>query len=811
MLPGAAPLTVEGDLPAAMRAGIDTFLTRETAALAERREAAWPRDFSSAAAYEHSLQLPRERLRRMIGAVDTFVPSTGFEAVLDLSAPQPAAPTSASADVSGGAAGLSITPVRWAVLDGVYGEGLLLRPASKPRGYVIALPDADQTPEMLAGIHDSMPPGATPWARRLAGLGFEVLVPVLIDRSSEFSGNPAVKRLPSQPHREWIYRASFMMGRHVIGYETQKVLAAVECFAKRRGAGAEPIGLIGYGEGGLLALTSAALEPRVAATVVSGYFSPREAVWAEPIYRNVFGLLREFGDAELASLIAPRRLIVEYSPAPTVADLGPNTTPTPGALTTPAFDAVAAEVARANALVRPLADAREIALIAGAENQPVAPGSEKTLQLLAEALGVATSPADHVEKVSEGRASCPQRAGWTPADQSTLDRVPSRSGSAGTPRPTFSGTLLEKQRARQQRQVRELERHTQRLYHASGRARDAVTLDRLDGKAGPPLEILRQNRALFWSEVIGRIDRAGTALNPRSRVILEQPKWVAHEVMLDVLPGVFAWGHLLVPRDLAPGERRPVVVCQHGLEGQPAGVVGKTDAAGVFTPAFGGQLADRGFIVFAPHAPFRGRDAFRLLQRKANPLGLSLFSFIIAQHEASLDWLATLPFVDAERVGFYGISYGGKAAMRVPPVLERYRATVCAADFNDWIAKNVSTETPYSYVFKNEWELPEWNLGHLFNHAELAALIAPRAFMVERGREDPVAPDAWVAAEFARVQLLYRKLGVPGQAEIEFFDGGHRTNGVGSFKFLHRHLDWPEPVATPAFAPVATPSTASAR
>src|SRR5690606_18442244 len=76
------------------------------------------------------------------------------------------------------------------------------------------------------------------------------------------------------------------------------------------------IGVAGYGEGGLIALYAAALDPRIESTLVSGYFGEREGLWAEPIYRNVFGLLREFGDAELAGMIGPRRLVVEYSEPP---------------------------------------------------------------------------------------------------------------------------------------------------------------------------------------------------------------------------------------------------------------------------------------------------------------------------------------------------------------------------------------------------------------------------------------------------------------------------------------------------------------
>ena len=89
--------------------------------------------------------------------------------------------------------------------------------------------------------------------------------------------------------------------------------------------------------------------------------------------------------------------------------------------------------------------------------------------------------------------------------------------------------------------------------------------------------------------------------------------------------------------------------------------------------SFAAELAKRGFIVYAPQNPYRGGDRFRVIQRQSNPMKRSLFSYIIRQHERTLEWLATLPNVDAKRIGFYGLSYGGKTAMRVPPILdERY-------------------------------------------------------------------------------------------------------------------------------------------
>ena len=60
--------------------------------------------------------------------------------------------------------------------------------------------------------------------------------------------------------REYLYRSAFELGRHLIGYEVQKVLAGIDWF-EHEAQGNDPIvGVIGWGEGGMLALYAAALE-----------------------------------------------------------------------------------------------------------------------------------------------------------------------------------------------------------------------------------------------------------------------------------------------------------------------------------------------------------------------------------------------------------------------------------------------------------------------------------------------------------------------------------------------------------------------
>lgn len=166
----------EGDPAAKMVDGIHAYLDRETAAAAEAR-------------HSRSNAPDRERLRTIIGAVDERLP---------------VATVQYDATSRG---------VRWPVFEGVDGEGILLQPKGSPRARIIAIPDAGVTPEKWAAQ----------WAGAVAA-GCQVLIPELIDRSDAWSGIPGI-RMTNQPHREWIYRMAFETGRHIIGYEVQKVLA----------------------------------------------------------------------------------------------------------------------------------------------------------------------------------------------------------------------------------------------------------------------------------------------------------------------------------------------------------------------------------------------------------------------------------------------------------------------------------------------------------------------------------------------------------------------------------------------------------
>lgn len=653
-----------------------------------------------------------------------------------------------------------ILQVRWPALADVDGEGLLIRQKGEINGRIVLIPDANQTPESLLGFNEdqqktrdsteSVSDNATSTiGLQLAENGFEIIIPKIVSRNSLETNHTRRKRA-NYSQREWIYRQAFHMGRHVIGYDLASVLACYDWFETREKQ--VPLGIVGYGEGGLLALHAAAIDTRIEAALVSGYFDDSDAIWREPIYRNVWSRLKHFGNAEVAALVSPRKVVIEHCEFPTVADQK-------GVITTPEFKSVEDEFKK-------IPNHENFAFLVGSDKSSAQPFSGDALAKFCEQLG----------------CESPQ----PPKEPSVLDQHRSTA---------------ERIREREKRHLAQLERHVQSLIHRSDAVRDESFLyqvapefrdsrwstERQHATLDPNrlIEASKLLRKRFREDVIGEFTAARVPLNPRTRKVAETESWIAYDVVLDVYEGLFAWGLLVIPKDIQPGQRRPVVVCQHGRNGVPRDTL---DTGSTAYNDFAARLAERGFITFAPHNLYRGEDQYRWLDRKANTIGCTLFSFILAQHEACLDWLRTLPFVKEDQIAFYGLSYGGETAVRIPPILENYCLSICSGDFNQWTRKVASTNHDFSFMNTIEWEMPYWNMGNTFDYAEMAALMFPRPFMVERGHHDRVAKDQWVAHEFAKLRWLYAQFGMADRLRIEFFQGGHSIRGEGTFQFLEDQL-----------------------
>ena len=190
----------------------------------------------------------------------------------------------------------------------------------------------------------------------------------------------------------------------------------------------------------------------------------------EPIYRNLWGLVRELGDAGVASLIAPRGLIVELS-------RGPEASGSDGVLRPQEFASVRAEFDRIGG-----SHAR---LMAGSGNAPIRPLNRETLREFARLLGVA-------------------------AEMGLSDRLPRELRAA------FSNS------ERQRRLVRGMEGHVQTLLRRADRVRREFFLYKVipaladstwtadfqkPHSPDPLIAAAPHYRALFWEQVMGGVNR----------------------------------------------------------------------------------------------------------------------------------------------------------------------------------------------------------------------------------------------------------------------------------------------------------------
>ncbi|MCG8404553.1 MAG: hypothetical protein MI923_05070, partial [Phycisphaerales bacterium] len=233
-LPGTPELKLEGDIASLLVEQADDFLLKELEASVDRRARFWKRDFSSPEKYAESIEPNRKWLAHILGVRDKRVED------MEIHYHSTTADSSLLAETDHFVA----HDVHWPAFGDVTGTGLMLVPLDDSIvADVIAIPDANQTPEQIAGFEPGLEPREQ-FARRLAESGCRVLIPLLINRE---------ERMPKLSHREFLYRSAFELGRHLIGYEVQKVLALTNWFEELPGGFRRKTGVVGWGEGGLVA------------------------------------------------------------------------------------------------------------------------------------------------------------------------------------------------------------------------------------------------------------------------------------------------------------------------------------------------------------------------------------------------------------------------------------------------------------------------------------------------------------------------------------------------------------------------------
>jgi dienelactone hydrolase len=351
-------------------------------------------------------------------------------------------------------------------------------------------------------------------------------------------------------------------------------------------------------------------------------------------------------------------------------------------------------------------------------------------------------------------------------------------------------------------QYRQMDRYFEQQIAAAEQKRSQYW-NRLDFSTAANFDRSVQRYRDDWAKFIAVPSPGDTPLNVKQVKVRDFGTYTAYRVWFDTVPGVQAYGILLVPKKSG---RKPALVCLHGHQGTPEVV------AGFFSEeilkksayhAFGRTAVERGYVVWCPmiqgyyseeHEPQEGPDAKGrdLLHKKALLSGRTLMGLEVAKIRRGVDYLETLPDVDRDRIGIYGLSKGGHYTLYSAGLETRFKVAVVSGWFNErrkklTSAKDADNPSPFlPRVHRSEYYLTD--LLARFGDAELGWLVAPRPLMIEAGTKDDSVNVNFAREEFQRVQSVYGKLGLADRARFASFEGPHEINGKESFPFLDRWL-----------------------
>jgi hypothetical protein len=189
-------------------------------------------------------------------------------------------------------------------------------------------------------------------------------------------------------------------------------------------------------------------------------------------------------------------------------------------------------------------------------------------------------------------------------------------------------------------------------------------------------------------------DDARVPLNPEILSEEDAGTYIRRKISLQVQPGdrLFAW--VLVPKQLKG--RVPAVICIYGTTGG----AGKDTTIGISGPkpgtpprknrAFAIDMVEAGFVAVAPDflrdgkriSP--GRRPYDTTDFYAKYPNWSVHGKDAWDTSRIIDWLETLPYVDAKKIGMIGHSYGGHGTIFAAAHEPRIAAAVANGPVSDF-------------------------------------------------------------------------------------------------------------------------------
>ncbi len=246
----------------------------------------------------------------------------------------------------------------------------------------------------------------------------------------------------------------------------------------------------------------------------------------------------------------------------------------------------------------------------------------------------------------------------------------------------------------------------------------------------------------------------------------------AEEMWIDSPTGVKIHTFIVKPHNFDPGKKYPLILNVHG------------GPQSMWADAFRGDwqvYPGAGYIVAFPNPHGSTGYGQKFTEEISRDWGGKVYQDVMAV----ADSLAKLPYVDADRMGAMGWSYGGYMMMWLEGHTDRFKAIAAMMGVYDLRSMYGATE---------ELWFPEWDLGGTPWTSDLYEKWSPSNFvknfktpcLVITGERDYRVPYTQSLQFFTALQ----RMGVPSRL-IVFKNDGHWPNYVKSMPlYYNAHLDW---------------------
>ncbi len=285
-------------------------------------------------------------------------------------------------------------------------------------------------------------------------------------------------------------------------------------------------------------------------------------------------------------------------------------------------------------------------------------------------------------------------------------------------------------------------------------------------------------------------------LQPRITGTLEQPDFVVEKLVFQSLPGLYVTGNLYRPKEVKRPLPAILYVCGHARV-EKDGVIYGCKAHYQHHPEW---YAANGFVCLVVdtlqlgeipglhHGTYR-EGMWWWYSRGYTPAGIEAWNGVRA-----IDYLCSRPEVDPKRLGVTGRSGGGATSWWLGAIDDRLSAVIPVAGITDLQDHVVGGDFPGPHkqgVVQGHCDCMYVVNTYRWDYPMVAALVAPKALLLENTDADPIFPKGGVMRVYEKLEKVYGWYDAEEKLGIVIGSGGHVDSEEirhPSFAFMEKFL-----------------------